>query len=82
LCTENSNPNVLVVKDISRLGPHQDVMRGVIERFDGLKGKLADPAAVNPARTCSDALARAHRRCTQNFARSAQYTLGRAGDGH
>src|SRR6266699_1462623 len=29
-----------VVKDISRLGP-QDVMRGVIERFDVLKGKLA-----------------------------------------
>jgi hypothetical protein len=27
-----------VVKDISRLGP-QDVMRGVIERFDTLKGK-------------------------------------------
>ena len=33
-----------VVKDISRLGP-QDVMRGVIERFDTLKGKLADAAA-------------------------------------
>jgi len=32
------------VKDISRLGP-QDVMRGVIERFDALKGKLADAAA-------------------------------------
>src|ERR1700730_15312359 len=33
-----------VVKDISRLGP-QDVMRGVIERFDALEGKLADAAA-------------------------------------
>jgi hypothetical protein len=29
------------VKDIARLGP-QDVMRGVIERFDELKGQLAD----------------------------------------
>src|SRR6476661_2395223 len=33
-----------VVKDISRLGP-QDVMRGVIERFDALKDRLADAAA-------------------------------------
>jgi len=33
-----------IVKDISRLGP-QDVMRGVIERFDGLKGQFADAAA-------------------------------------
>jgi 2-keto-4-pentenoate hydratase/2-oxohepta-3-ene-1,7-dioic acid hydratase in catechol pathway len=33
-----------VVKDIPRLGP-QDVMRGVIEKFDTLKGKLADAAA-------------------------------------
>ena len=33
-----------VVKDISRLGP-QDVMRGVIERFDELEGKLAHAAA-------------------------------------
>jgi len=33
-----------VVRDILRLGP-QDVMRGVIERFDTLKGKLADAAA-------------------------------------
>ena len=37
-----------VVKDISRLGP-QDVMRGVIERFDALKGKLAS------SKCCSDA---------------------------
>jgi 2-keto-4-pentenoate hydratase/2-oxohepta-3-ene-1,7-dioic acid hydratase in catechol pathway len=33
-----------VVKDIPRLAP-QDVMRGVIERFDTLKGKLAEAAA-------------------------------------
>jgi 2-keto-4-pentenoate hydratase/2-oxohepta-3-ene-1,7-dioic acid hydratase in catechol pathway len=33
-----------VVKDIPRLGP-QDVIRGVIEQFDTLKGKLADAAA-------------------------------------
>ncbi len=33
-----------VAKDIPRLGP-QDVMRGVIERFDALKAKLADAAA-------------------------------------
>jgi 2-keto-4-pentenoate hydratase/2-oxohepta-3-ene-1,7-dioic acid hydratase in catechol pathway len=33
-----------VVKDIPRLGPH-DVIRGVIERFGELKGKLADAAA-------------------------------------
>jgi 2-keto-4-pentenoate hydratase/2-oxohepta-3-ene-1,7-dioic acid hydratase in catechol pathway len=33
-----------IVKDISRLGP-QDVMRGVIERFDALKGQFADAAA-------------------------------------
>jgi 2-keto-4-pentenoate hydratase/2-oxohepta-3-ene-1,7-dioic acid hydratase in catechol pathway len=32
------------VKDVPRLGP-QDLIRGVIERFDGLKGKLADAAA-------------------------------------
>src|SRR5262244_177797 len=32
------------VKDIPRLGP-QDVMRGVIERFDALKDRLADAAA-------------------------------------
>jgi 2-keto-4-pentenoate hydratase/2-oxohepta-3-ene-1,7-dioic acid hydratase in catechol pathway len=33
-----------IVKDISRLGP-QDVMRGVIERFDALRGQFADAAA-------------------------------------
>jgi hypothetical protein len=33
-----------VVKDIARIGP-QDVMRGVIERFDALKGRLADAVA-------------------------------------
>jgi 2-keto-4-pentenoate hydratase/2-oxohepta-3-ene-1,7-dioic acid hydratase in catechol pathway len=32
------------VKDIQRLGP-QDVMRGVIERFDALKDRLVDAAA-------------------------------------
>src|SRR5215510_14661307 len=32
------------VKDIPRLGP-QDVMRGVIERFDALKDRLVDAAA-------------------------------------
>src|SRR3974377_1826596 len=33
-----------VVKDIPRLGP-QDVIRGVIDRFDALKGQLAGAAA-------------------------------------
>ena len=33
-----------VVKDIPRLGP-QDVMRGVIERFDALKDRRVDAAA-------------------------------------
>ena len=33
-----------VVKDIARLGP-QDVMRGVIERFDALNDRLVDAAA-------------------------------------
>jgi 2-keto-4-pentenoate hydratase/2-oxohepta-3-ene-1,7-dioic acid hydratase in catechol pathway len=33
-----------VVKDIPRLGP-QDIMRGVIERFDALKDRLGDAAA-------------------------------------
>jgi 2-keto-4-pentenoate hydratase/2-oxohepta-3-ene-1,7-dioic acid hydratase in catechol pathway len=33
-----------VVADIPHLGP-QDIIRGVIERFDALKGKLADAAA-------------------------------------
>ena len=32
-----------IVQDIARLGP-QDVMRGVIERFDALKGQFADAA--------------------------------------
>ena len=41
-----------VVKDISRLGP-QDVMRGVIERFDTLKGKLADAAAKGQGKPVS-----------------------------
>ena len=41
-----------VVKDISRLGP-QDVMRGVIERFDALKGKLADAAAKGQGKPVS-----------------------------
>ena len=34
-----------IVKDISRLGP-QDVMRGVIERFDALKGQFAGQAGL------------------------------------
>ena len=33
-----------IAKDIARLGP-QDVMRGVIERFDALKGQFMDAAA-------------------------------------
>ncbi len=41
-----------VVKDISRLGP-QDVMRGLIERFDVLAGKLADAAAKGRGRPVS-----------------------------
>src|SRR6266851_4876546 len=41
-----------VVKDISRLGP-QDVMRGLIERFDALKGKLADAAAKGQGKPVS-----------------------------
>src|ERR1700680_4864840 len=41
-----------VVKDISRLGP-QDVMRGEIERFDTLKGKLADAAAKGQGKPVS-----------------------------
>ena len=41
-----------VVKDISRLGP-QDVMRGVIERFDTLKDKLADAAAKGQGKPVS-----------------------------
>jgi 2-keto-4-pentenoate hydratase/2-oxohepta-3-ene-1,7-dioic acid hydratase in catechol pathway len=41
-----------VVKDIPRLGP-QDVIRGVIEQFDTLKGKLADAAAKAQAKPIS-----------------------------
>jgi 2-keto-4-pentenoate hydratase/2-oxohepta-3-ene-1,7-dioic acid hydratase in catechol pathway len=37
-----------VVKDIPRLGP-QDVMRGLIERFDAYKDKLAEAAAKGKA---------------------------------
>jgi 2-keto-4-pentenoate hydratase/2-oxohepta-3-ene-1,7-dioic acid hydratase in catechol pathway len=41
-----------VVKDIPRLGP-QDVMRGVIERFDALKGRLADVVAKGKGKSVS-----------------------------
>src|ERR1700722_17125324 len=41
-----------VVKDIPRLGP-QDVIRGVIEKFDTLKGKLADAAAKGQGKPIS-----------------------------
>ena len=41
-----------VVKDIPRLGP-QDIMRSVIERFDVLKGNLANAAAKGPLRPMS-----------------------------
>ena len=41
-----------VVNDISRLGP-QDVMRGVIEHFDTLKGKLADAGAKGQGKPVS-----------------------------
>src|SRR5690348_10720659 len=41
-----------VVKDIPRLGP-QDVMRGVIERFDALKNQLADAAAKGQGKPAS-----------------------------
>src|ERR1700736_636561 len=41
-----------VVKHISRLGP-QVVMRGVIERFDALEGKLADAAAKGQGKPVS-----------------------------
>jgi len=41
-----------VAKDIPRLGP-QDVMRGVIESFDSIKGKLADAAAKGQGRPVS-----------------------------
>ena len=41
-----------VVKDIPRLGP-QDVMRGVIERFDALKDRLVDAAAKGHGKAVS-----------------------------
>ena len=41
-----------VVKDIPRLGP-QDVMRGVIERFDALKDRLVDAAAKGHGKSVS-----------------------------
>jgi 2-keto-4-pentenoate hydratase/2-oxohepta-3-ene-1,7-dioic acid hydratase in catechol pathway len=41
-----------VVKDIPRLGP-QDVIRGVIEHFDTLKGKLAAAAEKAPTKPVS-----------------------------
>ena len=41
-----------VVSDIPRLGP-QDVMRGVIEKFESLKGKLADAAAKGQGKPVS-----------------------------
>jgi len=47
-----------VVKDIPRLGP-QDVMRGVIERFSELKGKLADAAAKGQGKPVSQVKFRA-----------------------
>src|SRR6516164_899703 len=47
-----------VVKDIPRLGP-QDVMRGVIERFDALKDRLADAAAKGHGKPVSQVRLRA-----------------------
>jgi 2-keto-4-pentenoate hydratase/2-oxohepta-3-ene-1,7-dioic acid hydratase in catechol pathway len=47
-----------VVKDIPRMGP-QDVMRGVIEKFDLLKGKLADAAAKGQGKPLSQVKLRA-----------------------
>jgi 2-keto-4-pentenoate hydratase/2-oxohepta-3-ene-1,7-dioic acid hydratase in catechol pathway len=41
-----------VVKDLPRLGP-QDIIRGVIERFDALKGRLADAAAKGQGKPVS-----------------------------
>ncbi len=41
-----------VVKDIPHLGP-QDIIRGVIEQFDALKGKLAEAAAKAPSKPVS-----------------------------
>jgi 2-keto-4-pentenoate hydratase/2-oxohepta-3-ene-1,7-dioic acid hydratase in catechol pathway len=47
-----------VVKDIPRMGP-QDVIRGVIEKFDQLKGKLADAAAKGQGKPVSQVKFRA-----------------------
>jgi 2-keto-4-pentenoate hydratase/2-oxohepta-3-ene-1,7-dioic acid hydratase in catechol pathway len=47
-----------VVKDIPRMGP-QDVIRGVIEKFDQLKGKLADAAAKGQGKPLSQVKLRA-----------------------
>jgi 2-keto-4-pentenoate hydratase/2-oxohepta-3-ene-1,7-dioic acid hydratase in catechol pathway len=47
-----------IVKDIPRLGP-QDVMRGVIERFGELRGKLADAAAKGQGKPVSQVKFRA-----------------------
>jgi 2-keto-4-pentenoate hydratase/2-oxohepta-3-ene-1,7-dioic acid hydratase in catechol pathway len=47
-----------VVKDIPRMGP-QDVIRGVIERFGELKGKLADAAAKGQGKPVSQVKFRA-----------------------
>ena len=47
-----------VVKDIPRMGP-QDVIRGVIEKFDQLKGKLADAAAKGQSKPLSQVKLRA-----------------------
>ena len=43
-----------IVQDIARLGP-QDVMHGVIERFDALKGRFADTAASRRGKLVSQA---------------------------
>ena len=43
-----------IVQDIARLGP-QDVMHGVIERFDVLKGRFADTAASRRGKLVSQA---------------------------
>jgi 2-keto-4-pentenoate hydratase/2-oxohepta-3-ene-1,7-dioic acid hydratase in catechol pathway len=47
-----------VVKDIPRMGP-QDVIRGVIEKFDQLKGKLVDAAAKGQGKPLSQVKLRA-----------------------
>jgi 2-keto-4-pentenoate hydratase/2-oxohepta-3-ene-1,7-dioic acid hydratase in catechol pathway len=47
-----------VVKDIPRMGP-QDVIRGVIEKFDQYKGKLADAAAKGQGKPVSQVKFRA-----------------------